>query len=322
MNSANKVEHFATLFNHTFLPYGLALHHSLMQQHEAFHLWILCMDQIAYDQLIQLALPYVTLIPLEEIETDRLKKVKSSRSIGEYCWTLTPFLPQIVLDQSPEMDRVTYLDSDLYFFDRPSYLLKEFSESEKHVLITEHAYAPEYDQSDSNGRFCVQFMTFKNTYEAREVMAWWQDRCVEWCFQRSEDGKFGDQKYLDSWPTLFSEKVHILQQTEKTLAPWNEYYFERMQGKDLHPVFFHFHGLRLIAHNKIRLYLNYRIGPFGKNLYCEYIRAFREGLDLIRKQGWDIPVIKNDPYKFPIHVNLIMKLKNLVQYTKYIPLAP
>ena len=106
-------------------------------------------------------------------------------------------------------------------------LLKELDESGKHVLITEHAYAPEYDRAHDSGRFCVQFLTFDRSDSAREVMRWWQDRCVEWCFARYENGKFGDQVYLDQWPTLFGDRVHIVRQVEKTLAPWNVLYFSR-----------------------------------------------------------------------------------------------
>ena len=44
---------------------------------------------------------------------------------------------------------------------------------------------------------------------------------MEWCFNRFEEGKFGDQKYLDKWPELFDDKVHILSNKELLLAPWN-----------------------------------------------------------------------------------------------------
>ncbi len=78
-------------------------------------------------------------------------------------------------------------------------------------------------------------------------MRWWQERCLEWCFARYEDGKFGDQVYLDQWPTLFGDRVHVVRQVEKTLAPWNVRHFAKKTRSRLEPVFYHFHALRLLA---------------------------------------------------------------------------
>ena len=69
---------------------------------------------------------------------------------------------------------------------------------------------------------------------------WWEERCIEWCYARFEDGKFGDQKYLDDWPIRFKGLVHVLRQQELAQAPWNATRFPYSQA-----VFFHFHGLRI-----------------------------------------------------------------------------
>src|SRR5690554_6344731 len=117
MLSSKSVEHFVTLFDSNFLPMGLCLHRSLMSHADPFHLWILCMDVTVQQQLSQLGLPCVSLIPLAEVETDALLARKAGRTRGEYCWTLTPFTPQLVFERDQRVDRVTYLDADLFFFD-------------------------------------------------------------------------------------------------------------------------------------------------------------------------------------------------------------
>ena len=315
MPSNRPVEHFVTLFDSNFLPMGMCLHASLMQHGQPFRLWILCMDELVEQQLRKLVLPHVSLIPLQEVETDALLDVKNGRTRGEYCWTLTPFTPQAVFDRDPSVQRVTYLDADMFFFDSPQILLEEFAASGKHVLITEHAYAPEYDQSETSGRFCVQFMTFRRTQEGAHVMRWWQDRCIEWCFSRFEDGKFGDQKYLNDWPVRFAGEVHVLQQVEKTLAPWNVKHLETVSGA-LAPVFYHFHALRIVNKNLVMLYLRYQIGKAGLVLYEEYMRTLRRCLGEITSHKLEIKCRPLEKGKWGALRELQWRFMGTVAYTK------
>lgn len=287
MPSGKPAEHFVTLFDSNFLPMGICLHASLMEHALPFHLWILCMDELVERQLHQLALPHVSLIPLREAETEDLLKIKDGRTRAEYCWTLTPFTPQFVFDRDQTVRQVTYLDADLFFFDSPQTLLMELEESGKQVLITEHAYAAEYDQSTTSGKFCVQFMTFHRADGGLKVMKWWQARCLEWCFNRFEDGKFGDQKYLDDWPQRFAAEVHVSQQVEKMLAPWNVYHFEQ-RGGTLSPVFYHFHSLRIVSPDKARLYAGYKVGPQGKILYRQYLESLQRSIRLIKEHRFEV----------------------------------
>ena len=273
----------------------MSLHDSLMAHAQPFHLWILCMDDMVEKQLMLISSPHVTLLPLREIETRELLAIKQGRSRGEYCWTLTPFTFQAVFDRDNSVKRVTYLDSDIFFFADPQILLQELENADKHVLITEHAYAPEYDfYLDLSGRFCVQFMTFRRTTEANKVMRWWQERCLEWCFDRHEEGKFGDQKYLDDWPARFADEVHVVQQKEKTLAPWNAEYFEKKLFGKLEPVFYHFQAFRIICRNEVRLYGGYIIGNDGMRLYDAYLAAIRTSLARMKRFRIKTPVIREE----------------------------
>jgi hypothetical protein len=282
------VEHFCTLFDSNYLPLGITLHQSLLTHAQPFHLWVLCMDDLAEQQLRQLNLPHLSLISLSQVETPELLAVKGGRTRGEYCWTLTPFTFQAVFEQDPNVQRVTYLDADLFFFAEPSKLLAELAD-DKHVLLTEHAYAPEYDQTQTSGRFCVQFLTFRRTVEAARVMKWWQERCVEWCFNRVEDGKFGDQKYLDAWTDFFVNEVQIVQQAERTLAPWNIRFFEQQSQVKLQPVFYHFHGLKMISPTQVQLYSGYRIGKQGLTLYQSYLNALNQSIQRLKSTGFPVP---------------------------------
>lgn len=246
------MEHYVTLFDGSFLPQGLALLDSL-ERHAGVHmLWVLCLDDRVRQVLDDLAKPNVRTIPLGEVETPELLAIKPGRSRAEYCWTLTPFTPRFVFERDRTVTRVTYLDADLFLLKSPRPIFEEFEVSGKSILITEHAYDAEYDRSADHGYFCVQFMTFvRGTSEP--VRGWWEARCLDWCFARLEEGKFGDQKYLDDWPDRFPDRVHILQQADAILAPWNARRFPYSKA-----IAWHFHSLR-IEGRRVRWYLGYEI---------------------------------------------------------------
>jgi hypothetical protein len=283
-------EHFVTLFDDSFLPIGLALYQSLVAQARPFRLWVVAIDEDVERHLGQLALPDVAVIPLSSIESPELLAVKAGRTRAEYCWTLTPFTAKAVFDRDPSALRATYVDADLFFLADPRILLDELDRSGKQVLITEHAYAPEYDRSHDSGRFCVQFLTFDRSDRARAVMRWWQERCLEWCFARYKNGKFGDQVYLDQWPALFGDSVHIVRQVEKTLAPWNVRHFAEQSGSRLDPVFYHFHGLRLLPGRRARLFKFYDVGPAGLAIYEAYLAALAKSYAQLSRAGIRTPM--------------------------------
>lgn len=267
------MEHYVTLFDSLFLPQGLALHASMERHAGVYALWVLCMDEEAKRVLDAMEKPNIRTIALVDIETPELLAVKKHRTNGEYCWTLTSFTPKIIFDRDEMAQRVTYLDADLYFLKNPKPIFQEFEKSGKSVLITEHAYAPEYDLSATCGQYCVQFMTFvRDTSEP--VRKWWEERCIEWCFAKFEDGKFGDQKYLDDWPERFADYVYVLQSKHLTLAPWNVTRFPYGGA-----VIYHFHSLRLLPNRRVLLYSGYNIYKIVvDNIYKKYLYDFSKGI--------------------------------------------
>lgn len=271
------MEHYVTLFDSLFLPQGLALHMSMERHIKNYTLWILCVDDEAHEVLTNLNLPNVHLLQLSQLETAELLSVKPTRSKGEYCWTLTPFAPRFVFEEDSAVQRVTYIDADLWFLRQPTPIFDEFDESKKQVLITDHAYAPEYDKTFRSGRYCVQFMTF--TRKGGEVVRkWWEERCIEWCYARVEDGKFGDQKYLDDWPERFVDLVHVLNNKELALAPWNAIRFPSAES-----VFYHFHGLRIVSDKKINIGL-YSIPKFIlQSVYLPYLDDLKSATQVLSK---------------------------------------
>ena len=273
------MEHFVTLFDTAFLPQGLALHGSLERHADEYTLWIICMDSELEEALSRLDLPNVRLLSLAAVETPDLLRVKGGRSRAEYCWTITPFTPRFVFEADPGVGRVTYVDADVWFRKSPKPLFGELERSGKDVLITDHAFAAEHDKSATSGQFCVQFMTFTRS-GSEVVRKWWEERCLEWCFARFEDGKFGDQMYLDEWPERFTRHVHVLEHQEWTLAPWNATRFPFSTA-----VLYHFHGLRLLPGRQVSLG-EYALPPVViRNVYEPYLACLRNALASLARIG-------------------------------------
>ncbi len=276
------MEHFVTLFNKLYLPQGMALYQSMERHVVNGMLWVLCVDDESYEILDRLKLPRMNLLKLSVLETAELLRVKSQRTIGEYCWTLTPFSPKFVFESDRNIARVTYVDADLWFRKNPQPIFDELDLSKKQVLITDHGYSPAYDQSATSGQFCVQFMTFVRD-GGEDVRQWWEDRCIEWCFSRFEDNKFGDQKYLDDWPVRFSQSVHVLQDKGLTLAPWNATRFPYGNS-----IFYHFHGLRIISPSRIHVGSYLLPRQLVRNVYRPYCDDLKRALSDLSKVGFRI----------------------------------
>lgn len=184
--------------------------------------------------------------------------------------------PRIVFDRDPAVERVTYLDADMFFLKNPVPIHQEFETSGKSVLITDHAYDAVNDRAITSGQYCVQFMTFVRD-KSEPVRLWWETRCLEWCFARRENGKFGDQKYLDDWPSRFPDDVHVLKQLDLLLGPWNTKRFSYSRG-----VAWHFHGLRLLEGGKVQLHPGYSVPKeVDRYVYLPYVESLRRAMEEI-----------------------------------------
>lgn len=287
------MENYVTLFDHKFLPQGLALHASLQEHAAPCRLWVVCMDRLVEAQLTDMNLPNLRLVPLRELEDEALLAVKATRRWSEYCWTLTPATCLHILRRNPDLPRVTYVDADLAFFKSPGGLFAEFERSGKKVLLTEHAYAPRYaHMAELAGRFCVQFLTFANHPEAHAILQRWRAQCLEACTSVATNraGGFGDQMYLEEWPARYGDSIHILTQVAETLAPWNVDHFQQRAGRSYLPVFYHFHAFRILSPAYVRLSSTYKIRR-ADHIYARYLELLDRQIAAMHARKIPLPVI-------------------------------
>jgi len=261
---------------------------SLNAHSSDFQLYVFAFDELTYEILLEQNLNNVTVVSLKEFETNELQEVKNERSKAEYCWTCTPSIISYVLDKYKVAD-CTYIDSDLFFYSDPAVLISELNKDNKNVLITEHrfSYLAGLYEENRAGRFCVQFLTFLNEKSSLDILDKWRNQCISWCYAKYEDGKFGDQKYLDEWPSAYPN-IHILQHHGGGIAPWNLQQYSFLNngsgikgiinktGSEFDVIFYHFQYVKFLENGSydIGWYLIPR--SIKKLFYLPYLKKLEE----------------------------------------------
>ena len=86
--------------------------------------------------------------------------------------------------------------------------------------MTRHNFAAHSQPTELYGEFNTGWVGFRRTPAAMACAGWWAERCLEWCHDRPEEGKFADQKYLEAFPRM-SARVLTLSDPGVNCAPWN-----------------------------------------------------------------------------------------------------
>ena len=241
--------HYCTYFDHNYLVRAIAMLDSLRRQSPPFTLWCLALTQDCESALRRLAVPEIRIVPLHVLEaadTDLVAR-KSSRSLAEYFFTITPCWCHHLLTHHAEIDLLTYLDSDMFFYAGPAALFEELGAAS--IGIIEHRTTRPRALEKKYGRFNVGWVSFRNDQAAGECVADWRRDCLEWCFDRVEPGRFADQKYLDFWPERYAG-LKILSHPGANLAPWNVSRHDvqlangRLTSDGMPLIFYHFQGVR------------------------------------------------------------------------------
>jgi hypothetical protein len=276
-HDTNQTErHYASLFDRHFLSRGVALHRSLERHSNPCQHWILCLDDETFHVLSLLGLPQARLIRLSELESANptLLQAKVTRTSLEYYWTCGPAFLLFLLEQSPSPSMVTYVDADIFFFNDPGPIFAEMGDG--NVWLVEHRFAADRSQGyDWAGRFNVGVLVFRRSDAVLACLRRWHAQCLEWCFDRHEPSRFGDQLYLNEWPDRYPGVI-VSELPGVGVAYWNldRYDFDRggaVPTVDRHPLlYFHFSKVVRLTD---WLYLQRRLGSYGQHLTRRVKRA-------------------------------------------------
>ena len=106
----------------------------------------------------------------------------------------------------------------MFFFGPADAILQDLGENS--ILIVPHDYAPEYASREYAGKFNVGMLAFRSDETGLRCLRRWREQCIEWCYTRAEQEKWGDQGYLNAWPGEYDRLV-IAPAIGLRLAPWN-----------------------------------------------------------------------------------------------------
>ncbi len=235
---------FCTLFDSNYASKGIALYLSLEQYTEDFVLYVMGMDRKCQDILNTIGFKHMVVECIDDVDSPELARAKENRSRAEFCWTCGSFFTDYFLHKY-DLPDITYLDSDLMFFNSPSVVFEEFERKNASVGL-----APHFMKYPLFGKYCVQYVYFKNDENGRECLRWWRDECLKWCYSRVEDGKYGDQKYLDYFADRFS---HVCETENRGVgvAYWNmndnkfKDGYAIYRGSRWPTIFFHYSGINV-----------------------------------------------------------------------------
>lgn len=280
---------FCTLFDSFYLDKAIALYNSLEKVTKNFCIYVFCFDDKSYNVMNSLNFPHATVLSHTVIENEQLRKLKMQRSKAEYCWTCTPIIIEYVLKNFRVLD-CTYIDADLYFFKDPQPLFDEIRSTSSDVSIVEHRFKKDkkyFRNLYRAGKYCVEFNYFKQSENAINILTWWKNQCLEWCFYKIEPTRMGDQKYLEQFPKLF-KGVHELQYLGGGVAPWNLNQYKLCSDKDgiiliektsgirFDLIFYHFQNLRYLSNNIVNLKSQTSDKKLKYAIYLPYLIELRK----------------------------------------------
>ena len=253
---------FSSLINKNYIPRLKTLIHSLSYCCKGFNFYIIALDIETYNAFLKDK--NCTSIHIDDLHDfyPELNEIQINRDPVSYIFTLSPFYPSYLLSRYPELSHICTLDADQYFYSSPASifeLLKTHS-----VLITPHRFSKLMEDRGLGvyGGFNVSFQVFKNDTVGLSCLKLWRAQCLDWCKDHLEDGKYADQKYLDTWKSFFGDAVYSIENKGLGLAPWNfENYKIKKEKKKIfidedELILYHYQGLKVLEYGFVYTYLD------------------------------------------------------------------
>lgn len=243
--------HVVSVFDKNYLVRAVGLYESASAALPDAVFWFLCLDAESNSTLKKMSLKNMNIESVEEMNDRELNAVRASRTAGEFAYTAkSAWLASIEkAGKFTDGDVVIFADADIVFYPAMAKYLGSMPRFS--IGICPHDFpAKEAHRAETHGHYNAGMVIYQIDSESRRCIAEWRRDTIAWCYARCEDGKFADQKYLDSWRSRYSG-VKELKDPGMNLGPWNdrkhlptqENGMFKIDGAPLYS--YHFHGLKI-----------------------------------------------------------------------------
>ncbi len=217
-----------TIITKSHLHFVKALHQSIKRFIDGIQMHVLVAD--GCDQKLD-SLPNIHFYNISTIKEAAIgKKIYDKyyhESMDRFRWSCKSVFMIYLLNN--RVDKLLYLDSDLFFFSDPSFLFEELSRN--HILLSPHFRTSDpaidyhdYGRNNTHGLFNGGFIG--SNKDGIPALKWWSEVCGNVCEKRTKKGYYVDQSHLNLMPILF-ENVGIIKNRGCNVASWNRNTCER-----------------------------------------------------------------------------------------------
>ncbi len=215
-----------TLCSNNYLAQAKALGDSLLTYNPQYKFIIGLVDRIN-ESVDYSNFEKFQILQVEDLKIPLFNSIKNKYNLVELNTSVKSSYFKWIINSYENVDAVIYLDPDVYVyaaFEELDLLLKNYS-----ILLTPHIITPTPldlktpgENSFLNyGLYNLGFLGINaKSIEALRMLDWWEERILNFGFDRVEEGFFVDQLWINLVP-LYYDSVYIIKSKGYNAAPWN-----------------------------------------------------------------------------------------------------
>ncbi|MET3126719.1 hypothetical protein ABID42_001821 [Arcicella rosea] len=238
-----------TVCTASYLYQAFSLGDSIKKTNPDYELIICLTDKMPE---VNFPIPY-KILPVESINFPALEEYSQKFSIIELACAFKPIFAFYLLKSYPSLEKLIYLDTDIYLYDSLVGIEKNLDEHD--IILTPHItkaipLSERWNEKQylNAGLYNAGFIAFKRTENSLKFLDWWQTHLNKYGYLDYCKGMGADQLCLNFVP-VFYEKVLVDYNPSLNIAYWNlqERELNFVDGKyfvnqNTPLVFFHFSG--------------------------------------------------------------------------------